>query len=74
MRIEIFLDHLGFVLPNKEILVEAYENGLKAWNFNESLTQRPVSLLEKVVTRAECYIRGEESNAEKNACDMKECS
>lgn len=45
---------------------------LKAKHFNESLTQRPTSLLVEVVTRPKCYIKGEESNIEKKTRDVEE--
>lgn len=50
----------------------AFQNGLKARHFNESLTQRPTSLLEEVATRAKCYIKGKERNTEKRARGVKE--
>ncbi|MCI52548.1 hypothetical protein A2U01_0073793, partial [Trifolium medium] len=47
------------------MFVAAFQNGLKAGQFNESLTQKPVESMQEVMKRAECYIRGEENNAEK---------
>ena len=46
--------------PNQELFVGAFQNGLKAGQFNESLAQKS----------AECYIKGEESNTEKRARDV----
>ncbi|MCI91855.1 hypothetical protein A2U01_0113150, partial [Trifolium medium] len=51
------------------MFVTAFQNGLKAGQFNESLTQKPAESMQEVVKRAECYIRGEESNAEKRSRD-----
>lgn len=51
------------IYPHEEMFVRLFHNSLKACHFNESLAQRPMSLLAEVVTRAKCYIKGEESNA-----------
>lgn len=60
--------------PNQEVFVGAFQNGLRAGQFNESLAQKPADSMEEVITRADCYIKGEESNAEKKARDIKERS
>ena len=58
--------------PNQEMFVGAFQNGLKAGHFNESLAQRPALNMEEIRARAECYIKGKESNAEKNNRDARE--
>ncbi|MCH86943.1 gag-pol polyprotein [Trifolium medium] len=58
--------------PNQEMFVAAFHNGLRAGHFNESLAQKPASSMQEVNKRAECYIKGEESNAEKRQRDAKE--
>ncbi|GAU30930.1 hypothetical protein TSUD_143780 [Trifolium subterraneum] len=58
--------------PNQEIFVAAVQNDLKAGHFNESLAQKPVSTMQEVMKMAECYIKGEESNAEKKNRDSRE--
>ncbi|GAU16855.1 hypothetical protein TSUD_368040 [Trifolium subterraneum] len=58
--------------PNQEIYVAAVQNGMKAGHFNESLAQKPASTMQEVMKRAECYIKGEESNAEKRSRDSRE--
>ncbi|GAU46450.1 hypothetical protein TSUD_402170 [Trifolium subterraneum] len=58
--------------PNQEMFVAAVQNGLKAGHFNESLAQKPVSTMQEIMKRAECYIKGEESNAEKRSRDSRE--
>src|SRR6266487_2052242 len=58
--------------PNKEMFVAAFHNGLKAGHFNESLAQKSATLMQEVIKRASCYIKGEESNAEKCSRDAKE--
>lgn len=52
------------------MFVGAFQNGLRAGYFNESLAQRPVTSLVEVVTHVECYIKGKESNTEKKAIDF----
>ena len=52
--------------------VSAFQNGLRADQFNESLAHKPTDSMEEIIARAECYIKGEESNAEKRARDVKE--
>lgn len=59
------------VPPNQEILMGAFQNGLKLDHFNESLTQNPMLPLADVVSRVGCYIKGKESNAEKKARNVK---
>ncbi|MCI13362.1 gag-pol polyprotein, partial [Trifolium medium] len=54
------------------MFVAAFHNGLKAGHFNESLAQKPATSMQEVTKRAECYIKGEESNAEKRSRDAKE--
>jgi hypothetical protein len=51
--------------PNQEMFVSAFHHGLKAGHFNESLAQKPATSMQEVTRRAEGYIKGEESNAEK---------
>ncbi|CAJ2642757.1 uncharacterized protein LOC123899916 [Trifolium pratense] len=58
--------------PNQEMFVAAFHNGLKAGQFNESLAQKPAITMQEVMKRAECYIKGEESNAEKRSRDSRE--
>ncbi|XP_024632850.1 uncharacterized protein [Medicago truncatula] len=58
--------------PNQEVFVGAFQNGLRAGQFNESLAQKPADSMEEIIARAECYVKGEESNAEKKARDAKE--
>ncbi|GAU46884.1 hypothetical protein TSUD_133830 [Trifolium subterraneum] len=58
--------------PNQEMFVAAFQNGLKAGHFNESLAQKPTESMQEVMKRAECYIKGEESNAEKRSRDSRE--
>jgi hypothetical protein len=58
--------------PNQEMFVAAFHNGLKAGHFNESLAQKPAETMQEVMKRAECYIKGEESNAEKRSRDSRE--
>ncbi|MCI81949.1 hypothetical protein A2U01_0103223, partial [Trifolium medium] len=43
-----------------------------AGHFNESLAQKPAISMQEVINRAECYIKGEESNAEKRTRDARE--
>ncbi|XP_039687900.1 uncharacterized protein [Medicago truncatula] len=58
--------------PNQEVFVGAFQNGLRAGQFNESLAQKPADSIEEVIARAECYVKGEESNVERKARDAKE--
>ncbi|GAU51336.1 hypothetical protein TSUD_412830 [Trifolium subterraneum] len=58
--------------PNQEMFVAAVQNGLKASHFNESLAQKPACTMQEVMKRVECYIKGEESNAEKRSRDSRE--
>jgi hypothetical protein len=58
--------------PNQEMFVAAFHNELRAGHFNESLAQKPAETMQEVMKRAECYIKGEESNAEKWSRDHKE--
>ena len=58
---------ISVIPPNQEMFVGLFQNKLKAGHFNESLSQNPTLSLEKMVTREECYIKDEESNAEKKA-------
>lgn len=44
------------------MFVGPFQNRLRAAHFNESLTQRLAKSLAEVLTRVECYIKGEESN------------
>ncbi|PNX58225.1 hypothetical protein L195_g059085, partial [Trifolium pratense] len=54
------------------MFVAAFHNGLRAGHFNESLAQKPATSMEEINKRAECYIKGEETNAEKRMRDAKE--
>lgn len=47
---------------NLEMFVRAFQNGLRANHFNESLAQKPTSDMEEVTNRVDCYVKGEESN------------
>jgi hypothetical protein len=58
--------------PNQEVFVGAFQNGLRAGQLNESLAQKSADSMEEIIARADCYIKGEESNAEKKARDAKE--
>ncbi|GAU51914.1 hypothetical protein TSUD_416970, partial [Trifolium subterraneum] len=58
--------------PNQEMFVATFHNGLKAGHFNKSLAQKLATLMQEVIKRASCYIKGEESNAEKHSRDAKE--
>jgi len=58
--------------PNQELFVGAFQNGLRVGQFNESLAQKPADSMEEIMARPECYIKGEESNVEKRARDVKE--
>lgn len=49
-----------------------FQNGLRVGQFHESLSQKPPDSMEEIISRAECYIKGEESNTEKRARDIKE--
>jgi hypothetical protein len=50
----------------------AFQIGLRAGQFNESLAQKPADSMEEIIARIECYIKGEESNVEKKARVTKE--
>ncbi|GAU32939.1 hypothetical protein TSUD_153560 [Trifolium subterraneum] len=58
--------------PNQEMFVAAFQNGLKVGHFNELLAQKPAESMQEIMKRAECYIKGEESNAEKRSRDSRE--
>jgi len=58
--------------PNQELFVGAFQNGLRAGQFNESLAQKPADPMEEIMARAECCSKGAESNVEKKARDVKE--
>ncbi|GAU24437.1 hypothetical protein TSUD_364210 [Trifolium subterraneum] len=58
--------------PNQEMFVAAVQNGLKVGHLNESLAQKPGSTMQEVMKMEECYIKGEESNAEKRCRDSRE--
>lgn len=60
-----------FIHPNQEIFVGEFQNDLKEGHFNECLAQMSASLLAEVVTREKYYIKGEQSNTEKKANDVK---
>ncbi|MCH90725.1 gag-pol polyprotein, partial [Trifolium medium] len=57
--------------PNQEMFVAAFHNGLTAGQFNESLVQKPATTMQEIMKWAKCYIKGEESNAEKRSRDSK---
>ncbi|GAU40547.1 hypothetical protein TSUD_367500 [Trifolium subterraneum] len=57
---------------NHEMFVAAFHNRLKAGHFDESLAQNPATSMQEVIKRASCYIKGEESNAEKRSREAKE--
>ena len=50
----------------------AFQNGLREGPFNESLAQKLADSMDEIMSGVECYIKGEESNAEKKARDAKE--
>jgi ElaB/YqjD/DUF883 family membrane-anchored ribosome-binding protein len=54
------------------VFVGAFQNGLRAGQFNESLAHKAADSMDEIIARAECCIKGEESNAEKKARDIKE--
>ncbi|MCI88876.1 hypothetical protein A2U01_0110164, partial [Trifolium medium] len=54
------------------MFVAAFQNGLKARHFNESLAQKLEITMQEIMKRAECYIKGQESNAEKRTRDSRE--
>jgi hypothetical protein len=51
--------------PNQEVFVGAFQNGLMVGQFNESPAHKPADSMDGIIARSECYIKGEESNAEK---------
>lgn len=53
------------------MFIGAFQNGVRANHFNESLTHMSANSLAEVVTRVECYIKGSERNAKKKARDVK---
>lgn len=50
---------------NQKMFIRVFHNGLRVRHFNESLAQKPYASMAEVVTRAECYIKGEERNIKK---------
>jgi hypothetical protein len=58
--------------PNHKMFVVVFHNGLKVGHFNESLAQKSATLMQEIIKRDECYIKGEQSNAEKRSKDAKE--
>lgn len=54
------------------MFVAAFQNGLKAWQFNDSVTQKSTLTLVEVVTRVKCYIKDKESNAKNKSHDVKD--
>lgn len=59
---------------NQEMFVGVFQHDLKAGKFNESLAQKSASNMDKVITRAEFYIKGEERNMEKDPnMQMRKC-
>jgi hypothetical protein len=53
--------------PYKEMSMAAFQNGLKVGHFNESLAPKPATSIYEVMKRVKCYIKDEESNAEKQS-------
>lgn len=51
------------------MFVGVFHNGLKVGLFNESLSQKPASSIGEIISLADCYIKGEESDTEKG-CRM----
>lgn len=54
------------------MFVGMFQNGLKTGHFSESLAQKSASSLEEVVTKVECYIKGEEKNIKRKVHDSEE--
>jgi hypothetical protein len=54
--------------PDQEMFVSTFHNGY----FNESLGQKPATSMQEIIKRVECYIKGEEINAEKRSRDARE--
>ncbi|MCI37673.1 hypothetical protein A2U01_0058897, partial [Trifolium medium] len=54
------------------MFVAAFHNGLRAGHFNESLAHKLASSMQEINKRAECYIKGEESNTKKRERDARE--
>lgn len=48
------------VNPNQDMFVEAFHNYLKIRQFSEPLTQKPSNSMEEIMSRMECYMKGEE--------------
>lgn len=77
---ELLMDYLARfneatikVVPlNQEISVEAFQNGLKARHFNESIAQRYTLSSAEVVAGMECCIKGEENNTENKSHNVKD--
>ena len=55
--------------PNQELFLGAFQHDLRVGKFNESLAQNLTSNMNEIITRVECYIKGEESNLEKRTRD-----
>ena len=58
--------------PNQEMFVKVFQHDLKAEQFKKNLVQKSMSNIDEVITRAECYIKGEKSNMEKRSWNAKE--
>ncbi|KAK2430708.1 hypothetical protein QL285_029018 [Trifolium repens] len=58
--------------PNHKMFVDIFHNGLKTGHFKESLARKSATLMQEIIKRVECYIKKEESNAEKRSKDAKE--
>ena len=43
----------------QEMFLGAFQNGLKAGNFNEYFVQKLAALMEEIMTREEYHIKGE---------------
>lgn len=58
--------------PDQRQFVDAFTNGLRGGQFNESLANRPPTNIQEILARAEAYMKGEESNAKKRHRDERE--
>lgn len=60
------------IYANKELFAGAFQNGLRAAYFIESLTQNPVDSMEDIMSRAEYQVKEEEINIEKIEMDANQ--
>lgn len=58
--------------PNWEMFMGAFQSGLKVGHFNKSLAQKPITSMDEIMSRAEFYVKVEESNMGKRFHDAKE--